>query len=335
MSLMRRKRKTGKIKKRKSSAKHGRRKHRSSRSSSSSSSTSIASRVKLFKKSLPRRPNRRMSSLETSSAKSSSRKCLSRAGARSRSSTSSSSGRETLKSAKSKSSSVRLPTFLRQPLPRGTAAPVELKDDPKLHKRKKEPWESVADALVANAGLGIKEGENETTYPKLLERTIFALRGFGEFTVCWGNGQYGKCFTDYIRRIGSDHIEDLRINNVRCKLTNRLAVGLSTLKMGSEKIGVEDEKNLLLGDFALVSNTVLEDHVLTGVKSEKRPPQPTTLEGFRNCAENQINIWCLLFGQEYRAERETCLANLLELHYATPELFTVGFFGDHLGSFPL
>ena len=161
----------------------------------------------------------------------------------------------------------------------------------------------MADALVANAGL--KENGTEATYPKLLERTIFALRGFGEFSVSRGIGQYGKSFADYIRRIGSDNVEDLRLNNVRCRITNRLAIGLSTLKMGSEKLGLEDEKNLMLGDFVSVSNTILEDHVLTATKSEKRPPQPTTLEGFRNCVENQTNVWRLLFGDQYRHERES------------------------------
>ena len=84
-------------------------------------------------------------------------------------------------------------------------------------------------------------------------------------------------------------------------------------------------KSLLLGDFALVPNTVMDDHVLTATKTEKRPPQPTNLEGFLNCVCNQINIWCLMFGEQYRNERETCVESLLGLHYATPELFTVGF----------
>ena len=98
---------------------------------------------------------------------------------------SSSSGCVTQRSGKSRASSVKLPSFLKQPLHRGTEAPVVLKDDPKLHKRKKHPWGGVVDALVAHAGL--KEGDTEATYPKLQERTIFALRGFGEFTISWGN----------------------------------------------------------------------------------------------------------------------------------------------------
>ena len=41
--------------------------------------------------------------------------------------------------------------------------------------------------------------------------------------------------------------------------------------------------------------------------------------------ENQTYIWCLLFGEEYREERENCLYALLDLHDEVPELFTLNF----------
>ena len=124
----------------------------------------------------------------------------------------------------------------KQPLPRGTEAPLVLKGDPKLRKRRKNPWGSVSDALAAHSG--IKESEVGATYPKLLARTICALRGLGEFDVAWGIGQYGKNFAEYIWRMGAGNDEGLRIHNARCKITNRLAIGLSTLKLGSEKMGL-------------------------------------------------------------------------------------------------
>ena len=230
-------------------------------------------------------------------------------------------------SSRSQMSQVRLPSFLKQPLPRGTGAPVILRDDPRLRKRRKSGWESVSDALNArgNARDGIKEGESDTTYPRLLERTLFALRGFGCFDVTWGIGSYGENFTELIRRIGSDNTEDLRIRQAKCKITNRIAVGMSTLKMGSKKLGFEDEKNLLLGDFHQVSNAEIEDHFLNDVKAEKRPAQPTSVEAFRRCAENQTSLWRLLFGEQYRAGRELCLSNLLELREDAPELFSLEF----------
>ena len=50
------------------------------------------------------------------------------------------------------------------------------KDDTRSHKRRKSGCDSVAGALANRDGM--KEGDNEPTYPRLLERTLFALRGF-------------------------------------------------------------------------------------------------------------------------------------------------------------
>ena len=280
----------------------------------SDTDTSIESRVEMFRKSLSnRKSNRHLSSSSESSSPARrrvSRKTTSRSshgGSRKSRRSFSSEGSFAL-SAKSSVSNVRLPSFLKQPLPRGTDAPVELKEDPHLHKRKKSGWESVADALAARDGP--KEGDAEPTYPRLLERALFALRGFGCFDVAWGIGSYGKNFTELIRRIGSDNSEDLRLNHIKCKITNRIAVGFSTLKFGAKKLGFEDEKNLLLGDFTQVSNSILEEHILVSATAEKKPGQPKMLEQFRRCAENQINLRCLFFGEQYRDERGLCLKNL-------------------------
>ena len=136
---------------------------------------------------------------------------------------------------------MKLPGFLRQPIPRGTEAPVCIKDDPKLHKRKKKGWECIADALSATQT--VREGDKEPSPAKLLGRTVFAMRGFGQWHIEWGVGCYGTSITEFIRNIASDHAEDLRVFNAKCKITNRIAIGMSQLKIGSKIIGQEDEKN--------------------------------------------------------------------------------------------
>ena len=147
-------------------------------------------------------------------------------------------------SARSHASQVRLPSFLKRPLPRGTDAPVILLDDPRLRKRRKSGWGSVADALNArdNARDGLKGGEASTAYPRLLGRTLFAMRGFGCFDAHWGIGSYGKNFIELIRRIGSDNMEDLRLNQVKCKITNRIDTRFATLKFGSKKLVLKMRK---------------------------------------------------------------------------------------------
>ena len=218
---------------------------------------------------------------------------------------------------------VRLPGFLKQPLPRGTDAPVGIKDDPNPRKKKKRCRGCSADALTANNA--VREGDKEPSNARFLERTLFAMRGFGQWHIEWGAGCYGLAFAEFVRSIGSGHIEDLEFRNAKCKITNRLAVGLSNLKFGSKQFGQEGGKSLFLGDFAPVPNSVLEDHVPTSTKTEANPSPPRSIEMFRLCVGNQTNVWCLLFGQEYRSGREDCLYSLLDLQDETPELFTLNF----------
>ena len=144
--------------------------------------------------------------------------------------------------------------------------------------------------------------------------------------ILWGN------FTDLIRRIGSDNSEDLRLYHVKCKITNRMAVGFSTLKLGSEKLGWEDEKNLVLGDFAQVSNTELEDHFLVENTAEKKPPNPKTIEDFRRCVENQINLWCLFFRRTISGRTRKLLAKFTGFTRRRPGTFYAGFPYRDMGS---
>ena len=80
-----------------------------------------------------------------------------------------------------------------------------------------------------------------------------------------------------------------------------------------------------MGDFAPAPTSVLGDFVLTDAKAETRPSQPQDIETFRRCVENQTDVWCMFFGQEYRTEREECLVALIDLHEDAPELFSLPF----------
>ena len=68
---------------------------------------------------------------------------------------------------------------------------------------------------------------------ELFGRTVFALRGFGEFEVRWGIGSYGNELRDCRRLTSSCGVEEIPSSCVRCLISNRLEYGLSTLKMGT------------------------------------------------------------------------------------------------------
>ena len=133
-----------------------RKKERSARSLSSD--TSIESRVQLFRRSLSKRSSQRSAHRSSSNG---SEVGHGRREGRPTSRESSQPGSEEVSDqvphhTVHSGPRVRLPAFLRQPIPRGTAAPVVIRAGPKLHKRKKRGWECIADALSANHVL--KEG---------------------------------------------------------------------------------------------------------------------------------------------------------------------------------
>ena len=187
-----------------------------------------------------------------------------------------------------------------------------------MHKRRRSGCESVVGALANRDGM--KAGGNDPTYPRFLERTLCALRGFGCFDIAWGIGSYGENFTELARRIGADNTEELRLHRIKCKITNRFANGFSMPKMGSVELGYVDGETSFWWGGALRScpNEDLEEHFITYISDGRKPDQPKTADVFRRCVENQPNMRCLFFGEQYRAERETCLRNLIELREDTP-----------------
>ena len=87
---------------------------------------------------------------------------------------------------------------------------------------------------VADVMLSLKwerSGNIEADHSKLVEKTIFALRGFGEFQVRWGIGAYGKELNAHLRRMSAYDQEEILAAGVRRFVSNRMACGISTLKI--------------------------------------------------------------------------------------------------------
>ena len=119
-------------------------------------------------------------------------------------------GRGTARHGRLSVPSIRLRPFVRKPLPIGTDAPPTLYGDPESVGGRKHHWGSLGGASVANISLN-GFGETDATNPKLRERTISALRGFGDFESVWGIGKYGGDLKEYGRRTGPGYSEDRRI----------------------------------------------------------------------------------------------------------------------------
>ena len=88
------------------------------------------------------------------------------------------------------------PSRLRQTLPRATDPPLSLKYDPATTPKTKAKEDMDRAPSVLLTKQGGKMGNVEIGHVKLVDRTIFALRGFGEFEVLWGLGHMGKIRMD-------------------------------------------------------------------------------------------------------------------------------------------
>ena len=71
-----------------------------------------------------------------------------------------------------------------------------------------------------------------TDRSKLVERAIFALRGFGEFEARSAVGAYGKDLNDRIGETVGIWGGEVPASGVWCLIACRMAFGLSTFKIG-------------------------------------------------------------------------------------------------------
>ena len=72
----------------------------------------------------------------------------------------------------------------------------------------------------------------EAARSRLSGRTIFAMRWFGGFAR-WGIGAYGTDLNACRRRMDPYEIEEIFASGMCGLITNRMAFGVSTLKMGT------------------------------------------------------------------------------------------------------
>ena len=142
-----------------------------------------------------------------------------------------------------------LPSFLKKALPRSTDAPVELDADSGLKQAMgAKPWERVANTIASSSKEASEEAK-ESEYTSLIDNTIFVLRGFGEFESVIGSGTKGKQLTKCVRDFANNHKDKQIEENLRCVISNRLAIAAGTLKWGTKRLEGVEENTVLLSDF--------------------------------------------------------------------------------------
>ena len=159
----------------------------------------------------------------------------------------------------------------------------------------------VADVILTLQGE--KAGNVEVEHSKIAEMAVFALRGFGEFQVRWGIGAYGEELNACLRRMDAYGKEEILASGVRCVMSNRIAYGLSTLKIGTLSQGKEDNKTATLADFSPATveemGEEMGNHYLANADREPVGRYPFSLDFFKQSIRNQHLVWSMVFGAEH------------------------------------
>ena len=164
---------------------------------------------------------------------------------------------------------------------------MSLKYDPAtIHKPKqKDDMGRVEDGLLTMQGGEM--GSVEIDHIKLVGRAIFALRGFGEFEVRWGVGAYGKDLNGRRIRLSSYGKEEVLAAGVRCLITNRMAYGLSTLKIGTYSKWQAGHRAVTLSDFIPDTAEKMGNQFRANAKMEPTGRYPYSIDFPKRSIKNQ------------------------------------------------
>ena len=183
--------------------------------------------------------------------------------------------------------------------------------------------DKVADAILTLQGGMV--GNSEVDHSKLVEKTIFALIGLGEFQARCGIGAYGKELNACLRRMAAYGKEEILESGARCIISNRLSYGISTLKVGTFCRGKDDSKTSTLSDCIPSTVGEMENHYRDNAEVDPVGRYPWSLEFAKRIIRNQNLVWSVIFGSEHYPERAEALECEVLRHEESPEFFSIPF----------
>ena len=115
-------------------------------------------------------------------------------------------------------------------------------------------------------------------------------------------------------------------------MRNRLAHGLAGGYWGGRNVGVCEKWSLTAADFPGATTQELDDHLVPQDDTlEARPRNPATWDDWLRRARRGINVWSLVYGEEWRRPLTACLEGLERLHEEHPTVFPQYVIQDPMG----
>ena len=149
------------------------------------------------------------------------------------------------------------------------------------------------------------------------EELVFLVRACNQYAVVVGAGEQGQSLANALLSAQVGAATKLRKAGFKQKVTQRLAISLA-----GPYWGTHEKYSLSAADFLAYTDAELDAYVMEmrshRSAAEQRPTQPNKFEEWEARVRRQTDVWCLVYGDKWRAVKTHALETLAAWHQAEP-----------------
>lgn len=190
-----------------------------------------------------------------------------------------------------------------------------------------EPMAQIAKAIqhqTAELATLVRNQQEVSAHPhgtlkglgKGAEELVFLMRACGQYQIRLGEGEHGQALANALVAAQVGASSKLRAAGFRQKMTQRLAVGLA-----GGFWGVHERHCLGASEFVAYTDAELDafsSEAKNQRTQEQRPQNPQRLDEWIVRVKRQTDVWCLVYGEEWRGVKTNAMDLLAEWHMAMP-----------------
>ncbi|CAK9065491.1 unnamed protein product [Durusdinium trenchii] len=140
---------------------------------------------------------------------------------------------------------------------------------------------------------------------KQSEELVFLLRACGQYQVRVGAEEHGQALANSLLSAQVGASTKLRAAGFRQRMSTRLAVGIA-----GPYWGIQEKYGLSAADFLSYTDAELDQFASEAKvmkNTDQRPPPPSRFDEWTARVRRQTDVWCLVYGEEWRAVRNNAL----------------------------
>eukprot|EP00435_Cladocopium_sp_Y103_P042118 s923_g11.t1 len=150
------------------------------------------------------------------------------------------------------------------------------------------------------------------------EELVFLMRACGQYDVKVGENEHGQALANGLIAAQVGAATKLRSAGFRQRMTQRLAVGLAGPYWGAHERHALSASDFIGHTDAELDQFASESRGSKVGNQEQRPAPPTRFDEWVARVRRQTDVWCLVYGAEWRQVRTSALDLLSEWHLSLP-----------------